>query len=223
MDYTPFFITFKLALLTTMILFNIAIPLAYFLAFTKLKIKVLLESLVMLPIVLPPTVLGFYFLIYLGPNSVIGAFFEKTFGLSFAFTFEGILLGAVIFCLPFMVTPIMTGFRSIPKNTIEATKILNKTKWNALIYVFLPTIKKSIMNGILLTFAHTIGAFGIILMIGGKMADTNVAAVAIYDEMNKMNYDAVHTYALVLLFVSFVAILLLNIFAKPKNSDIAPY
>ena len=214
MDFSPFIVTFKLAGLTTLILIIIGIPIAYFLAFSKWKGKIILESLMMLPIVLPPTVLGFYFLIFLGPNSGVGSFIQSTFGISLAFSFHGILLGSIIFCTPFMLTPIINGFRSIPKNIVESTLLLNKTRLNALIYVFVPLIKKSILNGILLTFAHTIGEFGLILMIGGKMKETNVASVSIYNEMNAMNYETVHSYALVLLIISFVLVLSLNFISR---------
>ena len=123
MDYTPLWVTAKLAILTTSILFVLSVPLAYFLAFSKWKGKIVLESLVMLPIVLPPTVLGFYYLSYVGPESSIGSFFEETFGFQFAFSFEGILVGSMIFCLPFMVNPLTNGFREIPKNMKESVKL----------------------------------------------------------------------------------------------------
>ncbi len=219
MDFSPFIVTFKLAVFTTAILFVIGIPMAYFIAFSKRKGKVLLESLMMLPIVLPPTVLGFYFLIYLGPKSAVGSFIESTFGISLAFTFEGILLGSIIFCTPFMLTPIINGFRSIPKNLIESTKLLNKSRLNALWYVYIPFIKKGILNGVLLTFAHTVGEFGLVLMIGGKMQETNVASVAIYDEMNAMNYETVHSYALILLIISFVLIFCLNLLTRKTSAS----
>jgi molybdate transport system permease protein len=217
MDYTPFWITFKLAFFTTAILFIIGIPFAYFLAFSKWKGKVFLESILLLPIVLPPTVLGFYFITFLGPNSTVGVFFDEWLGISLAFSFPGILLGSILFCTPFMLTPIINGFRSIPKNLIETTKLLNKSKANALWFVYLPIIKKNVLNGILLTFAHTIGEFGLILMIGGKMHETNVASVAIYDEMNAMNYELVHTYAIVLLIISFILIFVLNLITRQTN------
>jgi len=222
MDFLPFFITFKLAVLTTIILLIVSIPVAYYLAFSKWKGRVFIESLLMLPIVLPPTVLGFYFLIYLGPNSSVGEFIQSVFGVSLAFSFQGILLGSILFCTPFMLYPIVNGFRNIPKNIIESTVLLNKSKLNALRFVLLPMIKKSVINGILLTFAHTIGEFGLVLMIGGKMENTNVASVAIYNEMNAMNYDTVHWYAFVLLIISFILILSLNLFTRhSKNSGLA--
>ncbi|MGB1102903.1 MAG: molybdate ABC transporter permease subunit [Crocinitomicaceae bacterium] len=217
MDFAPFYVTFKLATLTTIILFIIGVPLGYFMAFSRWRGRVLLESVLMLPIVLPPTVLGFYFLQFLGPSSSFGEVFESIFGFSLAFTFPGILLGSLIFCTPFMLTPIINGFRGIPKNMIESTYLLKKSRWSALWYVYLPFIRKNLLNGILLTFAHTIGEFGLVLMIGGKMTDTNVASVAIYDEMNAMNYDKVHVYAAILLIISFVLILSLLLFTRKSN------
>ena len=144
MDYTPFYITFKLAFLTTLCLLVIAIPISYFLAFSKWKGKIIVESILILPIILPPTVLGFYFLSFLGPNSSIGAFFEDTFGITFIFSFNGILLGSIIYCIPFMLSPITNGFRAIPKNIIESTYLLQKSRLNALYFVLIPCIKKSI-------------------------------------------------------------------------------
>lgn len=217
MDYTPFFITFKLACFTTAFLVIIGIPLAYFIAFSRWRGKIFLESILLLPIVLPPTVLGFYFLVFLGPKSTIGVFLEDYFDITLAFSFTGILVGSIIFCTPFMLTPLINGFRGIPKNLIESTKLLNKSRMNVLWYVYLPIIKRSILNGVLLTFAHTIGEFGLVLMIGGKMNDTNVASVAIYDEMNAVNYDTVHAYAIILLIVSFILIFFLNLLTRRTN------
>lgn len=221
MDYTPFLVTFKLAVFTTLILFVIAIPISYFLAFSKWKGKIFLESILMLPIILPPTVLGFYYLSYLGPESAVGAFFEDTFGISFAFSFEGILLGSVIYCTPFMLSPMINGFRTIPRNIVESTYLLKKSRWNALWHVLLPNMKRSIWSAVLLTFAHTIGEFGLVLMIGGKMQETNVASVAIYDEMNALNYDVANNYAIVLLCISFVLIVALNLITRNNRSTIA--
>lgn len=221
MDYSPFLVTFKLALYTTVILFVLAIPLAYFLAFSRWRGKVLFESLLMLPIILPPTVLGFYFLNYLGPGSAFGAFFEKYFGITFAFSFEGILFGSIIYCTPFMLSPMINGFRSIPQNIVESTYLLGKSRVNALWYVFLPNMKRAIWSAILLTFAHTIGEFGLVLMIGGKMDETKVASVAIFDEMNALNYDVANHYALVLLLISFVLIVILHLITRKTRSTLA--
>src|SRR5690606_4977293 len=133
------------------------------------------------------------------------------FNIELAFTFTGILMGSVIFCLPFMITPIISGFRDIPKNTIESALMLKKSFWSILTRVYLPYIRRSLWTAVLLTFAHTIGEFGIVLMIGGKLESTRVASVAIYDEMNRANFDSAHAYALVLLIISFLLILVLNL------------
>lgn len=220
MDFTPFLITFKLAALTVIILLAIGLPLGYLISMKKWKGKVLVESLIMLPIVLPPTVIGFYFLVFFGKNSAIGGFLYNNFNIELAFTFPGILMGSVIFCLPFMITPIINGFREIPKNTVEAAKMLKRSNWDIFRKVYIPYIKPSIWTAILLTFAHTIGEFGIVLMIGGKMESTKVASVAIYDEMNRNNFDQAHIYAISLMALSFVFILILNIISK-NNRNIA--
>lgn len=220
MDYTPLFVTLKLALITTIVLFLVALPIAYFLAFSKFKGKVFLESIFTLPLVLPPTVLGFYYLIYLGPATAIGSFFENTFGLSFAFSFEGILIGSVLFSFPFMLNPLVNGFRAIPKNLIEATFLLNKRRLNAVLKVYLPLMKRSVLSACLLTFAHTIGEFGLVLMIGGNIEETQVASVAIYNEMNAMNYEAANQFALALLILSFIMILVLNLFKGTKPTSL---
>lgn len=221
MNWEPFYITFKLAILTTLILFVVALPIGYFLAFSRMKGKILLESLVMMPIILPPTVIGFYFLSFLGPDSSVGRFFQDTFGVSFAFSFEGILLGSVIYCLPFMVTPIANGFRNLPETLVESTFILKKSRLNALWHVYLPCIRGALWSGVLLTFAHTIGEFGMVLMIGGKMKETQVASIAIYDEMNNLNYEAANQYALVMLAFSFVTVVALTVLSRKNRSNIA--
>ena len=214
MDLTPFWITFKLAVLTTLILVVIGVPLAYYLAYSRRKVNVLLESLLMLPIVLPPTVLGYYFIVFLGPNSAVGHFFEETLGIPLVFSFEGILIGSLIYCFPFMLSPLVSGFRSLPPSLYDATRVFGKSRWNALWHVMLPNIKTSLITALLLTFAHTIGEFGMVLMIGGNLPETKVASVAIYDELNRMNYDSANGYALVLLGVSLIMILVINLVGR---------
>jgi len=216
-NLTPFYITFKLALFTTVILLVIGIPIGYALAFSRWKGKILVESILSLPIILPPTVLGYYFIVALGPNSSIGRFFEDKLGLSLIFSFEGILLGSIIYCMPFMIYPIVNGFRSLPKSMVEATQILGKTRMNALWHVLLPNIKGSITGAILLSFAHTIGEFGVVLMIGGNLPETKVASIAIYDEMNQLNYDQADAYALILLAFSFVLIVAIHLMNRSNK------
>jgi molybdate transport system permease protein len=220
-DFTPFYLTFKLAIYTTVLLLLIGIPIGYFLAFSKWRGKVLLESILSLPIILPPTVLGYYFITVMGPNSSIGRFFEDTLGLQLIFSFEGILLGSMIYCLPFMINPITNGFRSLPKSMIESTQLLGKSKLNALWHVLLPNTSGSILGAILLTFAHTIGEFGVVLMIGGNLPETKVASIAIYDEMNQLNYVTADTYAVILLGFSFVLIFAINLMNRSNRAYLA--
>jgi len=221
MEYTPFYLTFKLAICTTTLLFIVVLPLAYILAHSKWKIKYLFESAFMLPIILPPTVLGYYFISMLGPRTKIGAFFHDTLGFDLAFTFQGILIGSMIYCLPFMLNPLITGFRSVPRNLIESAQLMGKSKLNILWKVQLPQIKSFIWSALLLTFAHTIGEFGVVLMIGGNLPETKVASVAIYDEMNQFNFENANLYALILLGFSFVFIILLTLVMRKNKSTIA--
>jgi len=220
MDFGPFFVTFKLAFLTTFILFVIAVPIAYFIAFSKRKTTIIIESVLMLPIILPPTVLGFYYLSFLGAGSSIGQFFENVLGFSFTFSFNGLLIGSIIYCMPFMLSPLISGFRNIPKNLIESTYLLKKSRINAIWNVFLPNIKTSIWSALLLSFAHTIGEFGLVLMIGGNLKETKPASVAIYDEMNGLNYDLANQYAFGLLLISFVLIVAMNLLTRKNQTRI---
>lgn len=220
-NYIPFWITFKLAFLTTSILLVLSIPISYFISFSKSKSKFLLESVVSLPIVLPPTVLGYYFIVALGPRSSIGRFLEDNLGISLIFSFEGILLGSIIYCLPFMVYPIVNGFRNLPTSLIESAQLLGKSKTDILWNVIIPNNRGAIASGVLLSFAHTIGEFGVVLMIGGNIPETRVASIAIYDEMNQMNYEAADQLALALLLFSFILIVAIHFIRNSKKKDFA--
>lgn len=212
--YQTLFLTFKLAFITTALLLVIGIPIAYFLAFTKSKIKPILETTVSMPLVLPPTVLGFYIILFFNPQSLIGSFLEK-FGLKFVFTFEGLVLGSVIYSLPFLVHPIQSGLESIPKSLIEASWTLGKGKIETFFKVLLPNIKPSLLTGSVLAFAHTIGEFGVVLMVGGNIpGQTKVASIAIYDEVEALNYDLANRYALVLFLISFSILLTVYVLNK---------
>jgi len=204
---TTLLLTFKLAFITTFILLLIGIPLAYFLAYSRFRFKPFIETIVSMPLVLPPTVLGFYFLVFLGTESMIGKFLEQ-FGIKLVFTFEGLVVGSVLYSLPFMVHPLQSGFQSVPKSLIEASYTLGKSKLETLMKVILPNIKPSILTGIVLAFAHTIGEFGVVLMIGGSIpGETRVASIAIYEEVEALNYDKAGDYALILLIITFLILL----------------
>jgi len=205
-------LTFKLALVTTLILLLIGIPLAYYLAYTRSKLKPVIETIVSMPLVLPPTVLGFYLLMAFSGENAFGRFCEEVLGFRLVFTFEGLVLGSVIFSLPFMVQPIQAGLQSLPGSLIEAAQMLGKTKPQILFRVLLPNIKPSLLTGIVITFAHTVGEFGVVLMIGGNIpGETRVASIAIYDEVEALNYATANDYALVLFLVTFSILLLVYI------------
>ncbi len=209
MEWEALFLTFKLAAITTFILVIISIPIAYWLAFTKSKIKPILETLISMPLVLPPTVLGFYLLIIFSPSSQLGGWLQEYIGIQLIFSFTGLVFASVIYSLPFMVHPIQAGFTKIPNSIIEASYVLGKSKLTTLIRVMLPYIKPSLLTGIVLGFAHTIGEFGVVLMIGGNIpGKTKVASIAIYDEVEALNYEAANEYSLVLFGVTFSILLI---------------
>ena len=204
-DWQPLFLTFKLALVTTFILLIIAIPLSYWLSSTKSKLKPIFETLVSMPLVLPPTVLGFYLLVAFSPANFIGNWLDHYLGLRLIFSFEGLVFASVIYSLPFMVHPVQAGFSNLSPNISEASYMLGKSKSTTLFKVLLPNIKPSLLTGIVLSFAHTIGEFGVVLMIGGNIpGKTKVASIAIYDEVETLNYSAANTYSLILFAITFV-------------------
>lgn len=210
-DFEPLGLTFRLASLTTVILFLIGVPLAYWLTLTRSKIKYILETIVSMPLVLPPTVLGFYLLIAFSPRSMLGNFLETSFDIRLAFTFTGILIGSVIFSLPFMVNPIKAGLENLPVSLAEAAYTLGKSKTETLLKVLLPNIRSSILAAVVMTFAHTLGEFGVVLMIGGNIPHvTRVASIAIFTEVEALNYSAANFYSLILIAVSFFILLVVH-------------
>lgn len=201
-------LTFKLAAVTTVILLVIAIPLATFLVFSTMRFKSIIETIVSMPLVLPPSVLGFYLLLAFSPASAIGSFLTQH-GIRLAFSFEGLVIGSVLFSLPFMVHPIQSALAQVPASIFEASYTLGKSKLETMTRVILPIIRHGLISGIVLAFAHTVGEFGVILMIGGNIPDeTRVASIAIYDEVESLNYAMAHQYALTLFIVTFSILLL---------------
>jgi len=209
MNWTPIFLSLQLAFVTTILLLLIGIPIAYWLANTRSRLQWIVEALVSLPLVLPPTVLGFYLLLAFSPNSGMGSFFKDTLGLDLIFSFGGLVIGSVIYSLPFMVHPIQAGLKNLSPGLTEASYVLGKSKWTTLRRVILPNIKPSLLTGVILSFAHTIGEFGVVLMIGGNIpGQTRVASIAIYDKVEALDYAAAHEYAAVLLALCFGILLL---------------
>ncbi len=214
-DWQPLFLTFKLAAVTTFILCLIGIPFAWWLAHTKFRFKPVVETLVSMPLVLPPSVLGFYLLLAFSPTHWFGQSVESIAGLKLAFSFEGLVLASVIASFPFLVHPVQSGFRSLSPALTEAAYTLGKTRWQTFWYVLLPNIKPSLLAGVVLSFAHTIGEFGVVLMIGGNLpGETRVASIAIYDEVESLNYAAANFYALVLFNVCFAILLSVYLFNR---------
>ena len=204
MEWDPIILTFKLASVTTLILLIIGIPISYWLAFTRNPIKPLIETVVSLPLVLPPTVLGFYLLLVFSPQAGLGSWLNQTFGLQLLFSFEGLVVGSIIYSLPFMVHPIQSGLSGLADSLKEASQVMGKSDLTTLLRVLLPNIKPS-----LITFAHTVGEFGVVLMIGGNIPkETRVASIAIYDQVEALNYATAHRYSLVLLLLAFLVLLM---------------
>lgn len=208
-DWNPLVLTFKLAMITTVLLLIISIPIAYWLAYTRSKMKPVIETLVSMPLVLPPTVIGFYMLVAFSPANAFGSWMDSWLGLRLVFSFEGLVLGSLIYSLPFMVHPIQAGFANLSPSLKNASYVLGKSKLTTLRRVLLPNIKPSLITGVILAFAHTIGEFGVVLMIGGNLpGKTRVASIAIYDEVEAMNYSAANTYSLILFGITFLILLI---------------
>jgi molybdate transport system permease protein len=208
MNWSPLLLSLQLALATVIALLLVGLPLAWWLARTKTRFKPVVESLVSLPLVLPPTVLGFYFLIAFSPNNAFGGWLDDWLGLRLVFSFPGLVLASMVYSLPFMVQPIQSGLEALPASLTEAATLMGKTKMEILRRVQLPNIKSSLLTAIVLSFAHTIGEFGVVLMIGGNIpGKTRVASIAIYDEVEALNYDAANWYSLVLLGLTFLILL----------------
>ena len=208
MNWDPLILTFKLALVTTLVLLVLSVPLAYWLAYTRSRVKPVVESLVSMPLVLPPTVLGFYFLVAFSPGNAFGQWLNEWLGIKLVFSFPGLVLASVIYSLPFMVHPIQSGLTSLPESLREAAWVLGKAPFQTLFRVLLPNIKASLLTGIVLAFAHTVGEFGVVLMIGGSIpGSTRVASIAIYDEVEALNYEAANFYSGVLFVITFSILL----------------
>jgi len=200
LDLTPFLLSFKLAAITTAILFLLSLPLAWYLSQSKSKIKPFIEAITALPIVLPPSVLGFYILI---------VFTE----IDLNFTFTGLVVASCFYSLPFMVQPLQGGFESLNKNMLEASYLAGKSKMVTLFKVAMPNIRPALLTALVITFAHTVGEFGVVLMIGGSIPDeTKVASIAIYEMVESMEYGTAHIYSAIMLLISFVVLLLVYLF-----------
>lgn len=213
-------LTLRLALVTSLVLLVIGIPLANWLNTSRRRGMIFIETLVSLPIVLPPTVIGFYLLMAMAPQQPVGAAWVSVFGHPLPFSFAGLVAGSVIYSLPFAVQPFQAAFRGVGRNMIDSALALGLTRRQLFWSIVMPLSKHGILTGVSLSFAHTMGEFGVVLMLGGNIpGQTRVASIALYDEAQKLNYGAAHAYALILLAISF-AILVGIAFLQRKQHAI---
>ncbi len=213
-------LTLKLAFITSGLLLLIALPLAWFLANWQSKAKPLVMSILALPLVLPPTVLGFYLLIAFSPQSALGQGWQSLTGSNLAFSFEGLVLGSVIYSLPFALQPLYSGFSQLDNRYLDVAKTLGFSATEAFIKIVLPLSKAPIVVALGLSFAHTIGEFGVVLMIGGNIpGETQVLSIALYEQVEALEYNSAHNLALALLIFSFVMLAALYRFNGVTRSD----
>jgi molybdate transport system permease protein len=205
MNWEPILLTVRLAGLTSAILMVIGMPIAYWLTYSRWRWKFLVESVVALPLVLPPTVLGFYILIMMSPRSPVGRAYQTLFGHSLAFTFEALLIASVLYSLPFAVQPLTSAFGGVDPKLVEASWTLGVSRLVTFFRVTLPLSTAGVVTGVVLSFAHTLGEFGVVLMVGGNIPGvTRTVSIDIYDEVQALNYPAAAQTAFVLLLFSFV-------------------
>ena len=220
MDFSPFYLSFKLAFISTLILLVFCVPLAYFLSRVSFKGKSVIEAIISLPLVLPPSVLGFYILVFLSPYSTIGSFFEEHFGIRLVFNFTGLVIASCIYSLPFMFAPLLGAFNSLPKNIIEASYTLGKGRITTMLKIALPNIKPSLLNAIIISFAHTLGEFGVVIIIGGTLSrETKVASIAIYEATEMLDFTTAHIYSGIMLAISFFVLFCVYFLTKKMKKD----
>jgi molybdate transport system permease protein len=214
-DISALFVTFKLASVSTIILLLIGTPIAWWLSQTRFKFKVVFEAIIALPLVLPPTVLGFYLLITLGSNGPVGKLLESLGGSSIAFTFSGLVVGSVIYSIPFVVQPLQNSFSGIGSRPLEVAATLGASPLDRFFTVAVPLARSGFMTAAVLGFAHTVGEFGVVLMIGGNIpGETGVLSIAIYDHVEAMEYGQAHWLSGGLLILSFIMLLFVYLFNR---------
>jgi molybdate transport system permease protein len=205
MNFEAIVLSLRLASIVSAILLVVSLPLAYWLAFTHWRGKFLIESVVALPLVLPPTVLGFYALVAMGPRGMLGKLWQSLFGQPLAFTFEGLVLASILYSLPFAVQPLVASFESLDRRLLDASSMLGAGRARAFFRIILPLAWPGVITALVLSFAHTLGEFGVVLMVGGNLAGvTRTVSIEIYDRVQAMDYAGAQQTALFLLLISFV-------------------
>jgi molybdate transport system permease protein len=209
MDWTALFLTLRLALFVCLLLLILGLPIAYWVAFSRWRAKFLVEALVTLPLVLPPTVLGFYLLVALGPRSPLGQLWTALFGHPLPFTFGGLVVASVLYSLPFMVQPVASSFAAVDPRLLAASATLGVSRFGTFRRVILPLSLPGLLTGLVLTFAHTLGEFGVVLMVGGNIPGvTRTLSVSIYDRVQALDYASAGATSLFLLVLSFLLLAL---------------
>ncbi|MGD8777432.1 MAG: molybdate ABC transporter permease subunit [Ignavibacteria bacterium] len=210
MELVPVILSLKLSAVTTVLLFVFCLPAASLLTSLNKHYRNLLDALSFLPMVLPPTVLGFYMLLLFSPYNFIGGFLEDSLGVRFVFNFWGMVLASCVFSFPLMLLPIKNGFENIDQSLVEASYTLGKSKLQTLFHIILPNIKSYLALGALTTFAHTMGEFGVVLMVGGNIpGETKVLSIALFEKVEELDYASAHIYSLVLVGISLLIIILI--------------
>jgi molybdate transport system permease protein len=222
MDWTAIGLSVKLAALVTGILLLIGLPIAHWLAFSRWRWKFVVEAVVALPLVLPPTVLGFYVLVAIGSRSPVGRAWAAWTGHGLAFTFEGLVLASILYSLPFAVQPISAAFAQIDPSLLEASATLGASRWRTFLRITLPLSFEGVLAGAVLSFAHTLGEFGVVLMVGGNLPGvTRTISISIYDQVQAFQYEAANQTALLLLAFSFLVLAIVYALVR-KPWSIAP-
>lgn len=215
---SPLLLSLNLALVTSCLLFVLGLPLAWWLAFTRFRLRFLVEAVVALPIVLPPTVLGFYLLVALGARGSLGIFWTHLTGHTLAFSFEGLVVGSVIYSLPFAVQPFTAALAAVDRRLLTASASLGASAWRTFWRITFPLALPGIVAGFALSFAHTLGEFGVVLMLGGNIAGrTQTASISIYDNVQMLDYATAARQSITLLAISFTLLVLINALQRKRN------
>jgi molybdate transport system permease protein len=222
-DLAALWLTLQLASLTTLILLLLGTPFAWWLAHTRRRWKVIPEALVALPLILPPTVLGFYLLLAFAPDGILGAPWQWLTGSGLAFTFTGLLIGSILYSLPFVVQPLQSGFEQLDHGLLQAARSLGAGRWSCFRRIVIPLCRRSFLTAITLGFAHTVGEFGVVLMIGGNIpGSTQVLSIALYDHVETLDYARAHWLAGGLLLFSVSLLLVLYSLNRRRPAEAAP-
>lgn len=214
-----FIISIKLAVVTTIIIVIISIPLAALFAYKKILFKQLFLLLFKIPLVMPPVVIGFFFLLIFSPNSIVGGFLNNSLGINLMFSFEGLVLISAFYSFPFLFMPIYNGMEKVDEMQLQNCKIIGKSQFTILFKIIIPQIKSNLISGLGMTFAHVVGEFGIVLMVGGSIVGvTKVASISIYEEIEKMNYSEAIKLSVLMALLALIVLSIIQFFNRGKES-----